>query len=576
MLTAFKKLLQPPLFDDPEQNRLARLLYTIMLGPWLIIITAAVVLIFTPTLSAEGLPAAFVLLIINGFTTYLVRQGYTQAASVILVVAWITIMTYVSVTSLSGQQRPIIIFFGWIIIITSLLLGRKAATGTAIYFAILQIVLTLIAGNGSFEVTNTQTSPLGNAVILGIGFFLISSTINLASKSILDLYEQSKINEQELEQNNKELMNFTNTLEERFSDRTKDLEIANIRIEKRARQFQTISQVSRVIVSTKNLQELLPQITQVVSQQFGFYHVGIFLIDTNKEYAFLSAANSEGGSRMLERSHKLKIGQTGIVGDVAKTGKVRIALDTGADAIYFNNPDLPDTRSEMALPLSKENGEIIGILDIQSTIPNAFYQEDIEILTTLADQVSIAIDNARLFEETRKTILESDAAYRRDLKEGWAKYTRAQKLAGVRRSGLKTNFLSEPIDLPGTAEVMRSRSPYNQKEEGGNSANLTIPMNLRGELVGILNVKTDQQREWSSDEMDIINAIMERAALSIENARLLEESRKTAEREHTIGEITAKISSGTEIESILRTAVRELGAQINGAQVTIEIGGGEK
>ena len=122
---------------------------------------------------------------------------------------------------------------------------------------------------------------------------------------------------------------------------------------------------------------------------------------------------------MLERSHKLRIGQTGIVGNVAKTGKVRIALDTGADAIYFNNPDLPDTRSEMALPLIQANGEIIGVLDIQSKTPNAFYQEDIEILTTLADQVSIAIANARLYEDTQKALIEADMVYRQDLKIGW-------------------------------------------------------------------------------------------------------------------------------------------------------------
>lgn len=575
MLTAFKKFLEPPVFEDAEQNRLGNLLHTITLGTWALIITMLAVSIIIPTLAARSIPAAAVLVILNLIAAYLTRKGYTEFASVTFTLALIAVITYISL-SFVAQPRPYILFFGWIIVFTGLLLGKRAATGTAIYFAILQSILVILSENKIIEPVNAQTSPFGNTLVLIVGFFLISSTINLAIKSIESLYEKSKSNEHELEQSNQELISLTNSLEQRIIEHTVELEKANLRIEKRARQFQIISQVSRVIISTKKIEELLPQIAQVVSQQFGFYHVGIFLIDTNMEYAVLSAANSEGGKRMLERSHKLKIGQTGIVGDVAKTGKVRIALDTGADAIYFNNPDLPDTRSEMALPLSQENGEIIGILDIQSTVPNAFYQEDIEILTTLADQVSIAIDNARLFEETRKTILESEAAYRRGLKEGWAKYTRAQKLAGVRRSGLKTNFLSEPIDLPGAAEVMNSRSPYNQKEEGSNSANLTIPMNLRGELVGILNVKTDQQREWSSDEMDIINAIMERAALSIENARLLEESRKTAEREHTIGEITAKISSGTEIESILKTAVRELGAQINGAQVTIEIGGGEK
>jgi GAF domain-containing protein len=574
MLTAFKKFLEPPVFEDAEQNRVGHLLHTITLGAWMLVIAMIAVSIIIPTLAIRSIPAAVVLVILNIIATYLTRKGYTQFASVTFTLALIAVITYISL-SFVAQPRPYILFFGWIIVFTGLLLGKRAATGTAVYFAILQTTLVVLSENGIIEPVNAQTSPLGNTLVLVVGFFLISSTINLAAKSIESLYEKSKSNEHELEQGNQELTSLTNSLEQRIADRTSELEKANLRIEKRAKQFQTISQVSRVIISTKNLEELLPQITQVVSQQFGFYHVGIFLMDLNKEYAILSAANSSGGERMLARSHKLKIGETGIVGNVAKTGKVRIALDTGADAIYFNNPDLPETRSEMALPLAQADGEIIGVLDIQSTVPNAFYQEDVEILTTLADQVSIAIDNARLFEESRKTILESEAAYRRDLKSGWNRYTHAQKLAGVRRSGLKTNFLSEPINLPGAGEVIRSGSPYNKKEEDNSVTNLTLPMSLRGELVGILNVKADREREWSADEMDIINAIMERAALSIENARLLEESRKIAEREHTIGEIAAKISSGTEIETILKTAVRELGSQINGAQITIEIGGGE-
>ncbi|MDP1545373.1 MAG: GAF domain-containing protein [Anaerolineales bacterium] len=575
MLTAFKNLLQPPVFEDVEQNRLGGLLHTITLGAWLVIATMAAVTFIIPALAVRSIPAAMALFIINALATYLTRKGYARAASLTLVFALIAVVTYISI-SFVAQPRPYILFFGWIIVFTGLILGRKAATGTAIYFAILQVSLILLADRGVIEPVDAQSSPAGNALVFVVGFLLISSTINLASKNIQNLNEQGKRNELELEQNNKELLELTNSLEQRILYRTRELENANVRIEKRAKQFQTISQASRVIISTKDLEELLPQITQVISQQFGFYHVGVFLVDLNKEYAVLRAANSAGGARMLARTHKLKIGQTGIVGDVAKTGKVRIALDTGADAAYFNNPDLPETRSEMALPLLQANGEIIGVLDIQSAMPKAFYQEDIEILTTLADQVSIAIDNARLFEGTRKAILESEAVYRRDLKTGWKKYSRAQKLAGIHRSGSRTIFLSEPVHIPGANEVIRSGNVYREKEENTSSANLTIPMNLRGEIVGVLNVKTDDEREWSNDEMDIINAIMERAALSIENARLLEESRKNAEREHAIGEISAKISSGTEIETILKTAVRELGSQINGAQITIEIGSGEK
>jgi GAF domain-containing protein len=445
----------------------------------------------------------------------------------------------------------------------------------AVYFVLLQAVIMVMVENGLMTSVNAPFSPIGSVFVFGVGFLLVSSTVNLATKSIQELYEQSRKNELGFETSNKELTNLANTLERRIADRTTELENANLRIEKRARQFQTISQITRTILSTQNLQDLLPQITQVISQQFDFYHVGIFLIDPNREYAALSASNSEGGERMLARSHKLRIGQTGIVGYVAKAGKVRIALDTGGDAIYFNNPDLPETRSEMALPLFQASGEIIGILDIQSAVPNAFYQEDIEVLTTLADQVSVAIANARLYEETQKALIEAELVYRHELKTGWEKFSRSQKLAGIRRRSMKSSFLAEPLDVPGAKEVIRFGNIYQEQVKGSKISQLTMPVKLRGEVVGVLNLKADNNRKWSADEMDIITAIIERAALSIENARLLNESRKIAEKERAISEISAKIGQGTEIETILRTAVRELGTQLSGAQVTVEIGGEE-
>ena len=361
-----------------------------------------------------------------------------------------------------------------------------------------------------------------------------------------------------------------NLLEERVKQRTQDLGRINRISEHRAQMFQTIAQVTRAIISTQNLQDLLPQIAQVISQQFGFYHVGIFLLDSNKEYAVLSATNSEGGQRMINRDHKLRIGQTGIVGNVAGTGKPRIALDTGLDATFFNNPDLPETRSEIALPLFRSGQEQIGVLDVQSTEPNAFTQDDIQILTTLADQVSIAIANARSYEETQTVLLESQLLYRRNIQAGWSKFVRSQKLSGIRKQGLKSSLLFDPMEVPGAKEVVRSGTIYKISEDDQNTS-LTIPMKLRGEVVGLLNIKTEDENAIGTDELDIINAIVERAALSIDNARLLAESRKTAEKERVIGEISSKVSSFTNRDNILQAAVAEIGRALPGAEVVIQL-----
>lgn len=357
-------------------------------------------------------------------------------------------------------------------------------------------------------------------------------------------------------------------LESSVEERTAQLLEANAKIERRAKQFQSIAQVTRTISSTLDLESLLKQITHTISREFGFYHVGIFLLDSAGEYAVLSAANSAGGERMLARGHRLKVGEMGLVGYAAASGKARIALDTGADAVYFNNPDLPNTRSEIALPL-RAGEQVIGVLDVQSTEPNAFSEEDITILSTLADQVSIAIQNARQNEETRKALAEAEALSRQFVRSGWSQFTRRQKLLGVRHTGAKASLLyartsKEAQEILQSAQQARARS-------GG--AVLSLPITLRGETIGTVDVRAPGKGEWEQDELDIIQAIIERAAIAMENARLLAESQKRAAKEHTLAQISARISAQSDAEEVLKTAVLELRHALPETEVIVQLQG---
>ena len=133
---------------------------------------------------------------------------------------------------------------------------------------------------------------------------------------------------------------------------------------------------------------------------------------------------------------------------------------------------------------------------------------------------------------------------------------------------MKSNLLLEPMVLPGAAQVTSSGAAYFKNDK---NSQMTMPVKLRGEIVGMLNVKTDdEERKWTGDEMDIITAIVERAALSIESARLLAESRTAAEKERVIGEISAKIGSSSNLESILQTAIQELGNTLPGIDIAIQ------
>lgn len=359
----------------------------------------------------------------------------------------------------------------------------------------------------------------------------------------------------------KQLQNSLLELEERVQERTAELADSMKESERRAQQFEAITLVSNAISSIRSLDEVLPRVTELISQQFGYYHAGIFLNDSNNEYAVLDAANSEGGQRMLKRGHQLKIGEQGIVGYVTSTGKPRIALDVGEDAVYFDNPDMPDTRSEIALPL-KIDEIIVGALDVQSTEASAFSEEDISVLSLLADQVSLAIENARLFDQARKSLAESEALYRQYLRQAWTRLPKEQNLTGFRYNARG----SAPIEAKLEAGSMITSK---QEENETHSPSISVPIAIRGETIGTLSVQVPDINSINDDQKDLVNAVAERVALSAENARLFEETTRRAERERLVSDITVKIRSTNDPEAMVQTALDELKNALGATKVQL-------
>ncbi|MBN1428831.1 MAG: GAF domain-containing protein [Anaerolineae bacterium] len=167
-------------------------------------------------------------------------------------------------------------------------------------------------------------------------------------------------------------------------------------VQRRNMQLLASSEVARVATQIHEVQELLSRCVDLIRTHFGFYYAAIFLIDDTGEWAVLRAATGEAGQRLMDAHHKLGVGSQSMVGWVTGNNAARIALDVGQEAVRFDNPLLPKTSSEMALPL-RVRGEVIGALDVQSTSLNAFTEEDVQTIQMMADQVAIAIDNAHLF-----------------------------------------------------------------------------------------------------------------------------------------------------------------------------------
>jgi GAF domain-containing protein len=563
-----RRLLAPPVFEgDEEKTRIASLLNTILLTQFLVTVIPAVNLVFAP---AEGpfflIPIAFILPLVA--MIIFMHRGHIRAVSIALIIFLLMIAALLGVFS-GGKPQVVITYYPLIIVIAGLLLGGNSAVITALVSSAMLGIITYV---GSMGYLPEVLPPLPTGIVLityTVGFTLIGIVFRLASNSLDAALTRARMGERQLTESNRELQKFSASLEatvlertEELAERRHELEIANVQLQRRTRQFEAVAQVTQAITSIRDLQELLPKIATVISENFDFYHVGVFLLDDVNEYAVMTATNSEGGRQMLARHHRLRIGEQGIVGTVAATGAPRIAMDVGEDAVFFDNQELPDTHSEMALPLRGGN-LVIGILDVQSTQRGAFIDEDVQMLSLLANQVSIAIENARLFEETSRALSESEAVSRQTILDTWRKLPAEQNLLGYRYTLTGAAPLHQPLDL---SEVEKSRSKAGQSE----ASQIVVPIELRGERIGSLVVQSPTgAAELDQDRIDLIKAVAERVAISAENARLFDETTRRAERERTVSDITGKIRSVNDPQAMIQIAIEELRNALGATRVEV-------
>jgi len=329
------------------------------------------------------------------------------------------------------------------------------------------------------------------------------------------------------------------SLERQVKERTTALEW-------RGRQLEGVALVSREAAQVREVLSLLERTVQAISEQFGYYHAGIFLLDDRREWAVLRAASSKGGRRMLARGHRLRIGRQGIVGDVAMSGEPRIALDVGGDAVWFNTPELPDTHSEIALPLVDQDQNVVGVLDVQSTEPSAFSDEDVEVLQLLADQVSIALQNARLLEQTQSALTELETLQREQRRRGWARVINRIRPQAYEYDRVDVHPVL-PMSVP--EDLVAGTLAHKLVVDGGDPY-LMEPMRYRDETLAVLAL-SDPDRIWTDEEMELIQNVSDQVAVALENARLFEETQRTARQQELLNLVLQTASTTTSAEGAL-------------------------
>jgi GAF domain-containing protein/CHASE3 domain sensor protein len=348
------------------------------------------------------------------------------------------------------------------------------------------------------------------------------------------------------------------------------LEVTTHQAQRRAMQLETAAQVSRAATSVLDPDELVRQAVDLIRDRFDLYYAGLFLLDESDRRAVLRAGTGEPGRQMLKAGHKLEVGGRSMVGWCTASARARIALDVGEEAVRFDNPLLPETRSEMALPLISR-GKVIGALDVQSVEAVAFSDEDITVLQTMADQVAVAIDNAHLFTEARTRLEEVQAAHRGYLRGSWDDFLPTRETTDYEYVQPGVTLFSDAV-LPEVKQVMAQQRTVMLSESGDGGGGetqarsaLVTPITLRGQVIGALGLhEAEGTRQWTADEIALVEAVADQMALAIENARLFEEAQRRLREITTLYEASQACLSISNQESLL-TGIIEAAARTTGA-----------
>ncbi len=462
---------------------------------------------------------------INGLISYLIsRTRYFKLGAFIFIIGFSS-LPYISILT-GSTDSPATMIFSFIplsLVLASALVNKWT-------------VLLLTGMNAAAILTVATNDPkigVTSGVISVIGVLLV----------ILEAFRENveKTRLTDLQLANQALLDIRSKLEERVSERTNELN-------RRSTQLEAAALIARsAAVETHDTKGLLDNVVYQITDRFGFYHAGIFLTDVNEQHVVLEAASSEGGKKMAERGHRLEIGRQGIVGYAAYQKRSRIAQDVGADAAFFNNPDLPETHSEVALPLIAQN-RLIGVLDIQSEDRNAFSAEDVYTLQTMADQIALAIENTRLMSENESSMQQS----------GQQRNTQSTTQTWQQQNNQQTRgFMYSPL---GVLPLKPSADEKNEAVIQAEAArSIKVPLSLRGKQIGTISLnRKSNESPWTDAEEEMADKIATQVALAVENARLLEESQRRAAREQTVNDLSSRFSRSLDVDTLLQNAVREL------------------
>ncbi|MBN1876223.1 MAG: GAF domain-containing protein [Anaerolineae bacterium] len=343
-----------------------------------------------------------------------------------------------------------------------------------------------------------------------------------------------------------------NDMVDRLQQTLTDIERRSRDLELRSAYLEASADVGREVALILDTEMLVEQVVDMIKERLDMYYVGLFLVDETGEWNVLRAGTGRAGRQMVARGHRLKAGE-GMVGWSIANVEARIALDVGEDAVHFSNPDLPDTRSEAALPL-RSRGRVLGALTVQSDREAAFDHDAVVVLQTMADHVAVALDNADLFARSQRALEAERRAYGEVSRDTWLRMAHLHPDLGYlcdiqgNVAPVTPEWRPEMVQVGTAGQIVHV-----------DDCTMGVPLKIRDQVVGVVRLrKSEGDGEWRDQEVSLMEALIDQLGRALEGAQLYQDTQRRAVREQLAAHVTAQMRQSLDLETVLRTAASEM------------------
>lgn len=548
--------------SDAEEARLGRLFNTLMVVTIGFMLTLSVILVAMGPLGllpASGTlrRAAFSLVVIPFaiFCLIQTRRGRVRAMSKLYV--WGTFGFIALACALfNGSASPAFILFLWAVAMAGVLLAPYYAlllSGVVLlYYGALWLAERqgfyaplLPTDEAAYSFMNQSFTFLILVFVAGLITYLNMRSLRNALANLRGATD--------------ELQESRHLLETRVTERTAQLQ-------QRSEQSQAIAEFTRSLAGLRDLDQLLNTAVTLIAERLRYYDVAIFLLDDSEEWVILKAASSAGGRRIVERGYRLRVGSPESIGQAAATARPQVAVNEGDAARNFQLPELPAAQSELAFPLLS-GGRLLGVLDIRCDQIVRFAGEDIQVLDILAGSLAAMITNTRLLQGTQQALGRLEHYQEEEVVQGWYRALARRN----KRLGYSYDRITVRPELPDTALMpmdLQNLTGLQVLESEGQYL-LLAPLRVQQRTLGALSFKA--ARPWTEEEQRLVGSVVTQLGLALENARLLEDTRLSAQQEKARSEIVGRVRSSMQVDTVLRSATEELGRALGVERVRIQL-----